>query len=663
MFSLLAVCLTQRRISTYHYTLSKPHSLLLSCAGIEYYSEVILKRLSYVALALSFILSLSLAANAFAGPSLEDLSIAEISEMLESSRAKSKSDIKLLMNFGLIIPGGTAKSGLKVVTLHEWDQPNSGYQGFSADSATFVMGNRKWITWWDVKTLGLKRIVLVESKKHFIFGASSDGSRLVIGKAELDGNKTEFDFASFDGTTLKEITELKYNKNSQEDIFGNFAAFGVMDFGMSPAGRWFILSHTKGPLQVWDTSSGSLVYENYNYNNKARGNGFNFSGDDRYVAIVHGGKQVLYSLAPFKKLRDIPYGLITLSSKGNFIAYGGKSLEKMAGGSVCSFDKPVLGSSFTYDDAYWLITYQNAVTFRPTEAKDCPEVETVFIEGKMKGKKYGASVVPAPDGKHYAFVGAFPPHSGNVPVAKVQIFEWAMPEKKTAQVLVKAKRGLKLYQGGLKKQGEAMLRSLVKSDAKILWDADYERKFAKAGVPLDLVGEMILTVANGRVSPYSYMRYSIYACQARQPFLAAKALSEITKGVNDGSIRIGDKDAAKLALINALALKLAGRDDDAYTALIESGLGEKELYLFRVDADAFAPLLKEPDKLALALDIDKSLLPAPGTESVKQDYVDLQGKLVKVLPPATPTMNEPQTTPTAPTVRPAKKKKSSVVLD
>ncbi|MCP4452685.1 MAG: hypothetical protein GY809_14580, partial [Planctomycetes bacterium] len=62
-----------------------------------------------------------------------------------------------------------------------------------------------------------------------------------------------------------------------------------------------------------------------------------------------------------------------------------------------------------------------------------------------------------------------------------------------------------------------------------------------------------------------------------------------------------------------------------------------------------------------ALDIDQKLLPKPGKEGVKQDYVDLQGNLVKVMPPDTPTMNAPQTTPTA---QPAKKKKkSSVILD
>ena len=625
-----------------------------------------MKRPSYVVLVLCFILSLSLATNAFAGPSLEDLPIAEINEMLESSRAKSKSDIKLLMNFGLVVPGGDAKSGLKTVTLHEWSYPGSKYHGFSSDSNTFVVGDRKWITWWDVKTLGLKRIVLAESKKYFIFGANRDGSKLVIGKAELDGNKSEFDFASFDGATLKELKEFKYNKNSQKEIFGDFSNANTMWFSLSPDGSRFILAHGKGPMQIWDANSGVMVHENYNYNNKAANPEITFSGDGRFAAITTGGVEKVCSLNPFKALRSDPAKAarpVIISPKGTYMVAGGSYLETPSGERLCGDGKTRPGMGFTYDEEYWLVLYSNGAEFHTTKGKDCAWIKTEGYGKDSQTKKMLGVALPAPDGKHYAMTYYQLPKSGNQLKPMVRIYTWSKPEKASAELVLKVDRGLKLYSGGLKKQGLAILAALVKTDGFALWKKDYSERFAAAGIPLYLVGEMILGASKEMptLTPYMYSQYAIHACQAKQPFLAAKALAEVNKYAQANAIKADGIGMDMYAAANALSMRVAGRDDDAYTALIESGLGKAMVPVFKRYPDAFAPLLKEPGKLALALDIDQNLLPKPGKEGVKQDYVDLKGNLVKVMPPATPTMNTPQTTPTA---QPSKnKKKSSVILD
>lgn len=626
--------------------------------------EVDLRRFASAFALLCLIAILLTASPVYAGPSLEDLPRAEINEMLESSRAKSKSDIKVLMELGFVVPGGSAKSGLRLATLHELKHVPFNYGGFSPDSRMFLTGNRKHLAWWDVATLELQRILLVESKKNYIFGVSSGGQRLVIAKAQLDGNKSEFDFEVYDGQTLKEVCELRYNKSSQKDLFGNFNKAMDMGFALSPDGKWFLLCHGKGPIQVWDAQSGALVHENYNYNNKSIGTAVEFSQNGQFAAVRHGGKQVLYSLQPFRKIRDLGGATVTPSPNGTYLATGGLKLEKMTGGTLCSTDSYKIGAGFTYDESYWLTVFQNAVVFKPTDVKDCPDVNTVFLPDDMKAKKFISFVIPAPDGKHYAFHGLF----DNPDVTKIRIYNWTMPDKHSTLVLAKAERGMELYAGGLKPQGEAMLRDLVKSDAKTLWLKDYDVRFVEAGVPLDIVGTMILNAAGGAVDPYMYSVYAIYASQAKQPFLAAKAIAEVNK-VGAGTSQTLPT-VSRHVLANALSLKVAGRNDDAYSTLIkysgDQSMTKAMIDVFKRYPDAFAPLLKESGKVALALDIDQSLLPKPGREGAPQNYPDLQGNIVKVMPPATPTTNEKQTdqaVQSGPGMIPVKSKKSSVILE
>ena len=333
----------------------------------------------------------------------------------------------------------------------------------------------------------------------------------------------------------------------------------------------------------------------------------------------------------------------------------------MTGGVVCDSGTGMVGSGFTIDDAFWLVSYRNGVGFKPTGAKDCPELNVVMYPAGMKSKKFLLRITPAPDGKHFAVSSHSPPPSGNKLVGKLRIFEWAMPKKETAKVLIKAERGLNLYGGGLKKQGEAMLASVIKTDSALLWDRDFEDRLAKTRAPLYLVGTLYLNASRDISHMQTYIRcqYAIVACQAKQPFLAATALAEVNKAYKEGRTPSA-RELAMYTGANALSMMVAGRTDDAYTTLIESGIGKDLVPVLKRYPDAFAPLLKEPVKLALALDIDQSLLPKPGREGQPQNYVDLAGNLVRVTPPATPTVNRPQTTPAR---QPAKKKKSSVILD
>lgn len=625
-----------------------------------------MKRRSFFIFSLLFVSLAFVSTSAIAGPSLEELQVSEINEMLESSRAKSKSDIKALMKFGLVIPGGSAKSGLTTVSFAAWKQPKFKFYGFSKDSSTFMIGGRKWVTWWDVASGSLKRAVLVESKKYYLFGANRDGSRLIVGEADLDGNKSEFDFAVYDGTTLKEIAELGYNKGSEEEIFGNFNNAVMMDFAMSPGGRWFILAHSTGPYQIWDVQSGKLVQENYGYSNQRQGTWINFSDDDKFASLRGGGKDVLYSLEPFKMLRELKGLDPVLSSKGTFVANPWNSLYKIGGGDMCTVNTKISGAGFTYDEKYWLVAYQDAVAFHTTQGKGCPEVNVVWLNGELKQKKYFTRVVPAPDGKHYAFVGGMASKDGSGIKEFLRIVQWQKPNEDIAQVTVKAERGLELYNGGLKKQGMAILLKLVKSNPVELFSAGYHYKFSEAGVPASLLGEMFLSMDRQESSlrPVALSYYALYACQAKHPFLAAKALGEVNKYLKATSYTFDMGTMAVYNGANALSMKVAGRDDDAYSALIEVGANRKLvnslITLMDLQSRAFTPLLKDPGKLALALDLDKMLLPKPGKDSPPQDYVDLFGNVVKVQPPATPTVNEKQTeSPGVPFI----KKKSTVVFE
>lgn len=635
------------------------------------FSEVVLKRSASTAIVLCFFMIFGLVTNVFAGPSLEDLPRDEISEMLESSRAKSKSDIKALMNLNLVVPGGNAKSGLTVVGLHDWSLPGENFFGFSKDSATFVVGRRKWITWWDVKTLSLKRVVLVEGKRDYLFGASSGGERLLIGKAELDGNKSEFDFAVYDGQTLKELVELEYNKNSQKEIFGDFSNYQTMEFAMSPGGSHFMMAHGKGPLQVWDANTGRLVHESYNYNNKTRSPDIDFSGDGSVALVQQGGGNTLYSLSPFRRIRDIKAvgGTVVISPKGTYLTLANKELEKVAGGGLCAEDKNMPGMGFTLDEKYWLVNYKNGVKFHAIEGKGCPEIGVVMYETDQSSEKGFGESRPAPDGKHFAFRFFVKPQSGNVWSPRVRVWKWKTPDDSLAKLRLRVDRGLELYRGGLKKQGLAKLASLVETDGFTLWNKNYDMDFAQSGLPLHLVGAMLLNAAKEYPEgiPYIHSQYAIYASQAKQPFLAAKAVAEVNRLLTQSGASVSARTLVTWQLANALALKVAGRNDDAYTALLEMVRDETTtpeiIQAFERYPDAFAPFLTEPDKVALALDIDKSLLPKPGKEGQPQDYPDLQGNIVKVMPPATPTVNEKQTGSAGQPAPPVKKKKSSVILE
>ena len=633
-----------------------------------------MKRFMPIVLALALVF-LPNAAHAFSsGPSFDDYRLANIEEKLANPKASSNSDIKALMGIKLIVSGGDQPSGLTTTSLNDWDIPDIDYRGFSDDSSTFTIGSKKWITWWDVKSRKLKRVVYVDNRDHFIFGADQSGKTLIIGKAKRKDNKSVFQFKVYDGDTLKKIRELKYNKQSQKEIFGDFNK--NLEYALSPAGNWFILAHALGPLQVWEVASGALAYERYNYNNPKNNTFINFARNDRSVYISNGGKHILYSLNPFKKLRELgktPYPLV-ISPKGTYLAHDTLRLIKADGGELCSHEMLLPGTGFTYDEKFWLKLYKNGIAYHPTEAKDCPKIDTAFLSSDKEREKRVGEVLPAPDGQHYALTYYTVPETGRTLTPAVRIERWFPPSAEKADVLVKVERGIKLYKGGLKKQGEAMLSKLIDEHPKILWLADYDTKFAQSGIPLSLVGKMIVAIIKDEVDmaagrgltmmQYYYGKYALFACQAQQPFLAAIALEKVNAQVREGHVKLGEDNHVRLTAVNALSLKLAGRDDDAYSALIESGLGKSMLKVFQIYPDAFAPLLREPDKLALALDIDAKRLPKPGSLSIKQDYVDLDGTLVPASPststkPAARPLNKDKTQPT----RKPPKKKSSVILD
>jgi hypothetical protein len=640
----------------------------------------------FIAILLAFASLAAFQSPAFAyfSPDLERLTAAEINEMLESKRAKSKSDVKRLMEWGYVIKGGDAPSGLRLVKFGQWHPTLYRRNSFGISGDTFELSDFNSVSYWDIASQELKEVIVCEDDKYSIVGNAPGAPELIISKYDRTHGKVtvRVEFAAVDKGTFKKKTDLSSmpmvgNKDNFRQKTGLWSSAA---YATSGDGSLFLFTNGNGWYSVDNVRTGKEVAHSIDhYSSGPEHNPVNrFSPDGtKFFTTLGDKKRVVVDARSGEQLSELPqYYRPSFSADGKYLVVDKAFMT--ADGKKKLFEMKQISHEFLPGTDYLAEFYTNGFITQFIEKDGLLQVQS---QNYKKLGEYLRDSVVSRDGK-YLFL-AFADQTTSTGMCdgyKFQVVKIIKPTDKLVKMISSAERAIELYKAGLTKQGIAKMRRLIAQESLGLWFKDYDQKIYAAGMPLVLNSELLIPLIEGRKEEIKkgntpdkaialeYNAYMLYALAARQPTAAIQAYNPLSKGSKDGTVWLSRKLAAFSVILRTLCLKMMGRDDDAYSYLIEraanvEGLATYALPHMKRYPEIFRPLLLEKKKLAVVLDIDPKKLPEPGKQLAKQDYMGLDGKLLRGAPPK-PAM--------APTAKPAasegkapgkQKKKSSVVLD
>lgn len=624
--------------------------------------------------------------HAFFSPDLEKLTAAEINEMLQSKRAKSKSDIKRLMEWGYVVKGGDASSGLKLVTFKEWRPELYRRKSFGITGNTFELSDFNSISTWDLETGELREILVCEDDKYSIVGSAPGSPTIVISKYKKKGEKDNHvyaELASYDRNTLKKKatfdTEL-YLWGKKDDFRKSTGAWGVTDYSTSPDGSLFMATTYWGAYDVLQTATGNLVaHSNKHYpsdEKSAPKNRF-LSGGKIFFTTLGDNKRALYDARSGSQLTEVPLVLFypDMSPDGKYFAIGDKLMT--GDGKKKLFEKELPTHLFLPGSDILMAYVHTGVVYYSIDEDGLYQLSRQPYDQRAKHVRE-AEVSRNGD---YLFL-AFDDLDNFMGVSdgyKFGVVRLDKPSKDDVMIVTKAQRAIELYKAGLKKQGVDMMRDLIGTHSRALWLKDYDRKIYEAGMPLVLVAEMTTRLMGEKVEAQQmdeyekrlrarfFASYMLYAAAARQPSAVLRGYNAMAEEAKAGTVFVSAFTAASLFLEQALALKLMGRDNEAYDFLLEkssiSDFAENCIRRTSRYPRIFRSFLKDKKKLAVILDVDPKNLVDPGKELGKQNYLTPDGKLLRGAPPKPATPGVPSGGESGKSAQKAKKKPSSVVLD
>lgn len=617
--------------------------------------------------------------HAFFSPGLEKLTAAEINEMLQSKRAKSKSDIKRFMEWGYVVPGGDAPSGLKLVGLDEWHPMSYRRKSFGISGNIISLSDYNSVSYWDLETRQLKEILFLEKDSYSIVGSTPYAPTLVISKYEsANGDFLNVSFASFDANTLKKKVEFKGKvvlPGRKDEFRLHSARWSYVDYATSDDGKSFVVTANNGPFQSWLAETGrgmTMADQPHGGTNRPR-NQFSPDGK-RFYTTVGSGTTAVFDFASGQLLSQPPKtGILPVfSPDGKYIVIGnllltGDGKNKIAtlpGNRKAAFAKGYLLSFYLDATDYSLI--------------DGDEIFYVDLQNYKYPAKRLEDVRVSPDGKYSTL--AYRDDSGVTGYGpfSFKVVEIESPSKDMAKLVLDAQRAMDLYEAGLHSQAVSMARNLIEKWAKALWFKSYDRKFIEACMPSSLAGEMLVKLIDGErkalasnpgsssaVLGMGLVDYALWACYSRQPAAAVAAINLLAEGVANKTITISPKIGVQAIMLQCLSLKLMGKDEEAYSYLIEKVPSTQDMKNYALNymganKGTFGPLLEERKKVAVIFDMDLKEVAEPAEKTKKQDYVSLDGKLIIGGPPMPGKMG-PSIFPLKNETQP--KKSKSVVLD
>lgn len=134
---------------------------------------------------------------------------------------------------------------------------------------------------------------------------------------------------------------------------------------------------------------------------------------------------------------------------------------------------------------------------------------------------------------------------------------------------------------------------------------------------------------------YALMGFALSALEARNPLISMQAMDQAKKWVKENRILVTRYLQEQLLIIEAGALAMMGKTEDAYTLIIAHNGFECFGGAFSAMMDsrtAFSILLKERAKLAVAMMLEKDCIPfAPEKDPSPQPHPDLSGTILEPL--------------------------------
>ncbi|GAB7023272.1 hypothetical protein JCM12178A_18300 [Salidesulfovibrio brasiliensis] len=582
-------------------------------------------------------------AHAYFSPDLEKFSAAEINEMLQSKRAKSKSDIKRLMEFKYVVPGGDAPSGLKLVTLDEWHpmwyrRKSGGVSGNTASVSDFNS-----VSYWDVETKQLKEVIVLEDEKYSIVGSNPTSPWLVI--AKHDGQETEFrakvEFASYDARTLDKKAEFQndmilqcYNKG----LFrAHTASWSQMDYAMSEEGKCFAATAGTGQFSTWLVETGRIMTSAKQEHKKTEFPYTSISPDGkRFFTKVGSEVTAVFDFETGKLLSKPSVNVVgtpSFSRDDKYLLLGKHIMTADGKKKICKLELPF--NSFLPGTDLVITWWNTFAQYSIIDKDGSIEVAKQFFKG-IASNGLAASV--SSDGKYY-FLTSCDSEEQRGPYTHT-IVKAAPPTRDAIRFVEQGERAIELYTAGLKKQGIDKMRGLIKANPQLIWSMDYDKKLVAKGMPPILAAEMLIPVIRETIADksnkkkglaYKYSAFSLWALAARQPVAATQAYNAIVQDLNKKAYSLTPWGATKVILLHALSLKMMGKDNAAYDYLIAKGgqmdtFGKQSIKYMSYYPNIFRPLLKDRKKLAVILDVDEKKLPKSGKSLSKRDYLTLDGK-------------------------------------